>query len=68
MAFVTLRQARQLDRSGWTRVNLLNPRLPYEPANQWIRNHTQGRCHNDGHHLWFEHTEDAVVFALKWVK
>ena len=67
MAFITLRQSRQLDIAGWTRVEL-NPRSPSRPADAWIRTRSSGRCHSHGWQYWFEFEEDAVMFALKWVR
>lgn len=68
MAFITSRQARQLDISGWTHVALNPQGTPSLSADEWIRTRSRGRCHSYGWTYWFEHSEDAVVFALHWVK
>lgn len=64
MAFITLRQARVLKSSGWTRVDL-DPETRYEPADAWLRM-TDVRYHNFGWQYWFKRSEDAVMFTLKW--
>lgn len=66
MAFITLRQSRQLELSGWHRVTYGSDIGRYESANEWVRCHSRGRCHRRSWHYWFELEEDAVVFTLKW--
>jgi hypothetical protein len=67
MAVITHRQSRQLELSGWTRVDL-DPNRRDEPALAWIRQKTEGRCHNFGWQYLFEQESDAIVFALKWAR
>ena len=65
MAMITRRQSRQLELSGWTRIDL-DPEQRYEPAVAWMRQKAEGRCHNFGWQYLFEQESDAVMFKLKW--